>query len=40
MVLFENNESTLEQIAADDVRGWNRYAYLEVRLYYSNASGK
>ena len=51
MVLFEDNEGTLEQFAADDDRGWNRNAYLEVRLikgkqyvhrvrlYYSNASG-
>ena len=32
MVLFEDNNGTLEHFAADDDSGWNRNASLDVRL--------
>lgn len=52
MVLFEDNNGTLEHFAADDDSGWNRNAslnirlvrgrayVLRVRLYFAHASGE
>jgi len=52
MVLFEDNDGTLEHVAADDDSGWDRNAsinvrlvrnreyVLRVRLYFSHARGE